>query len=928
MGNETQNLQDYRFYYVVVDRFSNGDSSNDRGGSESKDPLIHGFLPSHKGYYHGGDLKGVINKLKSGYFTNLGVNALWLSPIMKNKPVQRIVTKDEFPKNSSKKVSSSEESKKSEYDKASAGYHGYWITDFTKVDPHIGTEKDLKELVAEAHKRGIKVFFDIITNHTADVIKYKEPFNKFHDQFGWGHEFKIEGYTPIIPKGEEDVKKPDILNYPEYYNNKGNTDFSDGEKGLLGDFYGLDDLDTSNVAILAQMKIIYRNWAQNFNIDGYRIDTIKHVEMDFWKKFIKSFDELVEAKNFFIFGESYDSNPANLSKYTQTFPSVLDFAFQNRASTVFAGNGGAEEFIKLFNSDDYYNGKEGNLVTFLGNHDMGRFFYFLMSKFPNISNEEALARGRAAFAFQAFWRGHPCLYYGDEQGFVGRGGDQDARQNMDKSLVKTYNTQNIGDNKTPQDDNFDQIHPLYQLNKKLFDFRAKNKGFSGWSTKLITEFFIVQSKIKKKNILFAFERHPARSSADSKLFNSYVFLFNLSGKTQKVNVNYSNATPYLIIGNVSSVRDPSSNKIHYSLGPWSCQVFKKQDDIKLGNPSFVSSYFNVPKPNYIISSSAPFEVSFTIEKDGASLENTYFNETVSFYAVVDGKKTFVGRDISPIIEKSSNASVYQGRTIPTIKAKYRIFYRLPSTEIIKDGQEITFEAHINRLGQKQIFQSKEILVDRQTKETIIYYQNGNKRSHIYGLTDQGQPIFPMALENNRFKLVWPKTATKVYLYYYSQELRMDGNVQQKFFYFNDPIELNALEHKRKILFIANNKQISYTEKLLSEESPQRFSPKITNHNLDLYIRGSLNSWGKSPLKINKKADYREAKVTFPKGVTEYKVADGEWKEYNSGGPIEKGWLTKGTNPPNLKLSFDKQTTCDVYLIENRLGKTFPMIVPK
>src|SRR6185436_12827284 len=139
--------EDEIVYFVLPDRFENGDPKNDRGGLQG-DRLKTGFDPAHKGFYHGGDLRGLINRLD--YIQGLGTTAIWLGPIYKNKSVQG-------PKGHE-----------------SAGYHGYWITDFTRVDEHFGTNKELKEFVDAAHARGIKVYLDIIANHTADVISYRQ----------------------------------------------------------------------------------------------------------------------------------------------------------------------------------------------------------------------------------------------------------------------------------------------------------------------------------------------------------------------------------------------------------------------------------------------------------------------------------------------------------------------------------------------------------------------------------------------------------------------------------------------------------------------------------------------------------------------------------------------------------------------------------
>jgi Alpha amylase, catalytic domain len=127
----------------MADRFENGSTANDLAGLPD-DPTVSGFDSTARGFYHGGDLRGIINRLD--YIKALGTTAIWLTPSFKNRPVQ--------PQD------------------GSAGYHGCWITDFTQIDPHLGINAELAELVDKAHRAGMKVFFDIITNHTADIIQY------------------------------------------------------------------------------------------------------------------------------------------------------------------------------------------------------------------------------------------------------------------------------------------------------------------------------------------------------------------------------------------------------------------------------------------------------------------------------------------------------------------------------------------------------------------------------------------------------------------------------------------------------------------------------------------------------------------------------------------------------------------------------------
>ncbi len=134
-------------YFVLPDRFENGNPANDRGGLKG-DRLKHGFDPTSKAFFHGGDLQGLTARLD--YIQALGATAVWLTPVFKNKPVQGGPGQE------------------------SSGYHGYWITDFTTVDPHLGDEAQMQAFVRAAHARGMKVYLDIIANHTADVIAYRE----------------------------------------------------------------------------------------------------------------------------------------------------------------------------------------------------------------------------------------------------------------------------------------------------------------------------------------------------------------------------------------------------------------------------------------------------------------------------------------------------------------------------------------------------------------------------------------------------------------------------------------------------------------------------------------------------------------------------------------------------------------------------------
>jgi hypothetical protein len=224
------------------------------------------------------------------------------------------------------------------------------------------------------------------------------------------------------------------------------------------------------------MVDIYRTWVQDVGIDGFRIDTVKHVNTEFWAQFAPALtDYAADLGNddFFMFGEVYDSNPAFVSQYTTEgrLQAAVDFGFQGSA-TSFARGGATTGLRDFFASDDWYTDADSNaysLPTFLGNHDMGRIGSFLRQDAAGYDDAQLLARDRLAHTLMYLTRGQPVVYYGDEQGFSapadvpGGVGDQRAREDMFPSKVDLYNGYDlIGTDATTAQDNFDPSHPLYQ----------------------------------------------------------------------------------------------------------------------------------------------------------------------------------------------------------------------------------------------------------------------------------------------------------------------------------------------------------------------------------------------------------------------------------------------------------------------------------
>ncbi|MER6958589.1 pullulanase-type alpha-1,6-glucosidase [Streptomyces sp. NPDC000618] len=471
-----------QFYFVMPDRFANGSTANDRGGLTGS-RLSTGYDPTDKGFYQGGDLKGLTQRLD--YIKGLGTTSIWMAPIFKNQPVQGTGSN------------------------ASAGYHGYWITDFTQVDPHFGSNKDLETLISKAHAKGMKVFFDVITNHTADVVDYEEKSYGYLSKGAFpyltkdGEPFDDADYadgtkafpsvdadsfprTPTVTAAKTNVKVPSWLNDPTMYHNRGDSTFA-GENSEQGDFSGLDDLWTERPEVVSGMEKIYRRWVRDFRIDGFRIDTVKHVDMEFWTQWATALDAYAAKQgrdDFFMFGEVYSADTSITSPYVTQgrLDATLDFPFQEAARQYASQGGSAQTLSRVFGDDYKYTTDKANAyeqVTFLGNHDMGRIGYFLNQDNPKATDAELLKKDKLANELMFLSRGNPVVYYGDEQGFTGSGGDKDARQTMFASRTADYlDDDEIGTDRTHASDAYDTDAPLYRQIAALAELRRANPALT------------------------------------------------------------------------------------------------------------------------------------------------------------------------------------------------------------------------------------------------------------------------------------------------------------------------------------------------------------------------------------------------------------------------------------------------------------------
>lgn len=558
-----RDVRDDVFYFVLPDRFNNANPENDNG-SKTLEISQGGLDITSKWAFHGGDMQGIEEKLD--YLQSLGVTAIWMTPILRNQAIQN----------------------------TGFAHHGYWILDFTQIDPHFGSNDDLRSLIDAAHKRGMKIFFDIITNHTADVIRFDEchePDGSFKEGLN-GCEYKSteqlangDTYTTFIPEGLETAKTPAWLNDPKYYHNQGDS-FWQGESALNGDFVGLDDLKTSDPFVVQGMIDIYKDIISEFKPDGFRIDTVKHVDLSFWEAFspaIMAHAESLGIEHFHIFGEVYDGNPAVLSRYTTLgqMPSVLDFGIQYATSDFFFQDKPADSIKRLFDNDDYYNDADSDatlLMNFLGNHDMGRVGMFIEKAQSSASEAEKLKRNTLAHAFMYLSRGIPVIYYGDEQGFTGDAGDVDARENMFASQVASYNDNNLlGTDATTADDNFDQSHPLYKDFSQLSALRLAHRTLR-YGHQQTRDVEVLSPGVSADRVL-AFSRFEADA------LQEYLAVFNPNA--EQVTVQLATKGNYQPVVKAEEMSQ-AEGKLTVELAPFSYALLKTEAAITPATPTHVA----------------------------------------------------------------------------------------------------------------------------------------------------------------------------------------------------------------------------------------------------------------------------------------------------------------------------------------------------
>jgi glycosidase len=432
-----------RIYFVMTDRYANGSTDNDRGGRTGTRGVT-GFDPTDTGWFHGGDFRGLTGGCTTGTglarIKALGFTAVWVTPPFGQQAVQG----------------------------SSAGYHGYWIRDFTSVDPHLGTEQEFAAFVTCAHELGLKVYLDVVVNHTADVIvptgsgystaPYRDCRGKVFDpaRYAGGRFFpclKASSFprVPVLLPDDRTAKKPAWLNDVRRYHNRGDIDFSSCSEACFeqGDFFGLDDLFTEQPTVVDGLAEIYGGWIRRYKVDGFRIDTARHVDRAFfaaWVPKIRAAARAAGVGDFELFGEVFVSDAIELASFVRArkLPNVLDFPFQDAATRFVAGDASAKGLVARLDDDDYFQGANGvahTPPTFLGNHDMGRAARMIKDRSGGKTGAELLRRVLLGHTLVYLFRGAPVVYYGDEAGIIGAGGDKEARQDLFPTQVAGWRSE-------------------------------------------------------------------------------------------------------------------------------------------------------------------------------------------------------------------------------------------------------------------------------------------------------------------------------------------------------------------------------------------------------------------------------------------------------------------------------------------------------
>lgn len=485
--------EDQVFYFLMLDRFSddNEQAYRDIQGNLVTSGTTPLFQPGDRdnavqteaaaakwrqagGRYVGGNLKGLTSKI--GYLKRLGVTAIWISPIFKQVSFQDT-------------------------------YHGYGIQNFLEVDPHFGSRHDLKTLVKVAHQQGIYIVLDIILNHTGNIFsydadRYPTPNGNFDPRWD-GKPYKVKGFNdeqgiPSIafqltdpnnqatwPKADQAIWPVEFQN-PTFYRQKGRINSWDyNPEYLEGDFFDLKDVhhgqgETDNYQVseaLNAMCKIYEFWIADADIDGFRIDTVKHMDPGATRFFAASIHEFTQSlgkENFYLIGEitggrqnAFDTlevTGLNAALGIDDIPDKLEYMVKGYRNPV--------DYFSLFRNSllinkDSHTWFKDKVVTMFDDHDQVRKG---QNKARFCADRDATKVIFNALALNAMTLGIPCIYYGSEQGFEGHGSGDGA----DRYLRESMFGGEFGAFASQGRHFFDEDNPIYQQLAEILSIRQNN----------------------------------------------------------------------------------------------------------------------------------------------------------------------------------------------------------------------------------------------------------------------------------------------------------------------------------------------------------------------------------------------------------------------------------------------------------------------
>ena len=385
-GNDRPETQ--IMYFLLVDRFRNGDKSNDK-------PVIDKEI-DFKSNYQGGDMAGIIEEIKNGYFQDLGFNTIWISPIFQNPETGFV----EYPAPHRK----------------FSGYHGYWPISLKKIDHRFGNDSLFRNLIAMAHQQNMRVVMDYVANH----VHQEHPINKLHPNW----------LTPLVLKdGRKNIRIWDEQRLTTWFDTF------------------LPDLDYSNPEVIEAMSDTAMYWVKNFGVDGFRHDATKHIHEEFWRALSQKIKKETNpsGKHLYQVGETFGSREL-INNYINSgeMDGQFDFNLYFDARSVFLDE--KESFSKLnasLKSSFEYYGYHHLMANITGNHDLARFISYAGKGLSLNEDEKEAGWNRKIEVLDTlgYYKlmqleamvftipGIPVMYYGDEIGMPGAG-DPDNRRFM------------------------------------------------------------------------------------------------------------------------------------------------------------------------------------------------------------------------------------------------------------------------------------------------------------------------------------------------------------------------------------------------------------------------------------------------------------------------------------------------------------------